>query len=624
MKRKLQNTTSKVRSATNRIWSISAIAVILVLWQMISSLGIVDSFMLPSPIQVVQALMSEFPVLVEHSVITLSEAFLGLILGILLGFVMAVFMDRFDVLYQAFYPLIVLTQTIPTVAIAPLLVLWFGYEMAPKVILVVITTFFPITVGLLNGFKSVDPDAVNLLRAMGASQTHIFRYIKLPGAMSQFFAGLRISASYAIVGAVISEWLGGFGGLGVYMTRVKKAFSFDKMFAVIFLISMISLLLMKGVDLLQKKCMPWENLGGDSTNQSAGKLSEKLSGKRHLAVAAVAVLAALSLMIAFEGSNAESRTDRVNSGLDTSIVDKDLEKITFVLDWTPNTNHTGLYVALEKGYFKEAGLDVEIVQPPEDGAVSLVASGKAQFGISFQDSLAAALSGEQALPVTAVAAVIQHNTSGIISRAGEGMDRPKGLEGHTYATWNGAIELATVEEVMKVDGGDYAKLELIPSTVTDEVSALRAKSVDALWIFYGWAGVKTELEGLETDYFAFAQIDSVFDYYTPVIISGDKFLEEHPETAKAFLSAVSKGYEFAIENPEEATEILCSAAPELEPELVLASQKYLADQYQADAPYWGYMDAKRWKGFYEWVNEKGLVEDEVPLDTGFTNDYLPQ
>ena len=194
----------------------------------------------------------------EHSVITLAEAFLGLGIGILLGFVMAVLMDQFEVLYKACYPLIVLTQTIPTVAIAPLLVLWFGYEMTPKVILIVITTFFPIAVGLLNGFKSTDPDSVNLLRAMGAGRWQIFRYIKLPGAMSQFFSGLRISASYAVVGAVISEWLGGFGGLGVYMTRVKKAFAFDKMFAVIFLISFISLLLMKGVDLVQKKCMPWE------------------------------------------------------------------------------------------------------------------------------------------------------------------------------------------------------------------------------------------------------------------------------------------------------------------------------------------------------------------------------
>ena len=189
---------------------------------------------------------------------TLTEAFWGLGLGILLGFVMAVLMDQFEGLYQAFYPIIVLTQTVPTVAIAPLLVLWFGYEMTPKVILIVITTFFPIAIGLLNGFRSADNDSIHLLRAMGADRWQIFRHIKLPGAMSQFFAGLRISASYAIVGAVISEWLGGFNGLGVYMTRVKQAFAFDKMFAVIFLISIISLLLMKGVDVLQKACMPWD------------------------------------------------------------------------------------------------------------------------------------------------------------------------------------------------------------------------------------------------------------------------------------------------------------------------------------------------------------------------------
>ncbi len=302
----------------------------------------------------------------------------------------------------------------------------------------------------------------------------------------------------------------------------------------------------------------------------------------------------------------------------------DLETVTFVLDWTPNTNHTGLYVAQEKGYFEEAGLEVEIVQPPEDGAAVLVASGKAEFGISFQDSMAAALTGDSALPITAVASVIQHNTSGIISRAGEGMDTPKGMEGHTYATWNGAIELATLEEVVKADGGDFSKVELIPSTVTDEVSALKTESVDSIWIFYAWAGVKTELEGLETDYFEFADIDPVFDYYTPVIIAGNDFLEKNPETAKAFMEAVSKGYQFAIENPEEAAEILCKYAPELDEELVVASQKYLAAEYQAEAPYWGYIDAERWNNFYQWVNDNNLVEEKVPLNTGFTNDFLPQ
>ena len=248
----------KSQSITNKIWSCSAIVAIIILWQVVCGVGMVEDFLLPSPMQVVKAFTKEFPVLMEHSLITLSEALLGLLIGIVLGFAIAVLMDQFKPLYKAFYPLVVLTQTIPTVAIAPLLVLWFGYDMAPKVILIVITTFFPIAVGLLNGFKSADVDAIHLLQAMGAGRIQIFRQIKLPSAMSQFFAGLRISASYAVVGAVISEWLGGFRGLGVYMTRVKKAFSFDKMFAVILLIAIISLLLMKCVDLLRKKCMPWE------------------------------------------------------------------------------------------------------------------------------------------------------------------------------------------------------------------------------------------------------------------------------------------------------------------------------------------------------------------------------
>lgn len=300
------------------------------------------------------------------------------------------------------------------------------------------------------------------------------------------------------------------------------------------------------------------------------------------------------------------------------------EKITFVLDWTPNTNHTGLYVAAEKGYFEEAGLDVEIVQPPEDGADALVASGKAQFGVSFQDSMAPGVAGDKALPNTAVAALIQHNTSGIVSRKGEGMDVPKGLEGKKYATWDAPIEKAMMKNVVETDGGDFSKVELIPSTVTDEVSALKTKSVDAIWIFYAWAGIATEVADLDTDYFAFKDINPVFDYYTPVIIANNDFLEKNPDTAKAFLGALKKGYEFAIEDPEAAADILCKASPELDKELVKASQEYLKDQYKAEVDRWGYIDPERWNAFYNWLNENELSETEIPENTGFSNEYLPE
>ena len=240
----------------------AAAVVLLAAWSAVSGLELVPRYMLPAPWEVVAAFFADLPVLAEHSVITLQEAFYGLVLGVGLGFVFAAAMDAWTVLRRALYPILVLTQTVPTVAIAPLLVLWFGYEMAPKVILIVIVTFFPVTVGLLEGFSAADPDAVALMRAMGATKGQIFRYIKFPSALPRFFSGLRIAAAYAVVGAVISEWLGGFGGLGVYMTRVKQAFAFDKMFAVIFLISAISLGLMALVDRAEKRCMPYRKENG--------------------------------------------------------------------------------------------------------------------------------------------------------------------------------------------------------------------------------------------------------------------------------------------------------------------------------------------------------------------------
>lgn len=249
--------TKKLPSITNKLPAAVALLGILLLWELLCRSGMIPGYMLPSPGNVIHALLADLPMILNHARITLQEALYGLCIGIALAFFMATLMDHFLVLHQAFYPLMIITQTIPTIAIAPVLVLWMGFGMAPKITLVVITTFFPIAVGLLDGYKSVDADAIRLMRSMGASRLQIFTHVKFPSALPQFFSGLKISASYAVVGAVISEWLGGFHGLGVYMTRVKKAYAFDKMFAVILFIVIISLLLMMGVNLLRALSMPW-------------------------------------------------------------------------------------------------------------------------------------------------------------------------------------------------------------------------------------------------------------------------------------------------------------------------------------------------------------------------------
>ena len=304
---------------------------------------------------------------------------------------------------------------------------------------------------------------------------------------------------------------------------------------------------------------------------------------------------------------------------------KELTKITFCLDWTPNTNHTGIYAAQALGYFEEAGLDVSIVQPPENGAVLMCAAGQAEFAVDAQDTMAASLDLDEPLGVTAVAAMIQHNTSGILSRAGDGITSPKGLAGKTYSTWESPIEMAMIKYCMEQEGASFDDLTLIPNDITDEPAALAAHQTDAVWVFYGWSGVNSEVEGVDCDYWNFSDIAPELDYYTPVLLANNEFLEKDPETAKAFLDAARRGYEYAIENPKEAADMLIegdsTGSLKGSEDLVYASQEWLSSKYIDDAEQWGVIDPERWDAFYGWLYENELTSHDLRT-TGYTNDYL--
>lgn len=300
----------------------------------------------------------------------------------------------------------------------------------------------------------------------------------------------------------------------------------------------------------------------------------------------------------------------------------DATQITFCLDYTPNTNHTGIYVAQEKGYFADEGLTVEIVQPADGTAETLIGSGQAQFGVSYQDYIANALSADNPVEIEAVAAIIQHNTSGIMSRAEDGITSARYMEDHTYATWEMPVELATIRQVMEADGGDFDKLELVPYEVDDDVAGLKSDMFDCVWVYEGWAVQNAAVQGFDVNYFSFIDMDDVFDFYTPVIAANPTFASENPEVAQAFLRACRKGYEYAIENPDDAASILLEAAPELSEDLVRASAAYLAEQYQAEASAWGVIDQERWDAYFQWLNDGGLVENELDVDAGWTMDYL--
>jgi len=300
---------------------------------------------------------------------------------------------------------------------------------------------------------------------------------------------------------------------------------------------------------------------------------------------------------------------------------EDPNNISFVLDWTPNTNHTGVYVAIANGYYDEAGLDVKILNPPESGAPAFVANGTAQFGVDFQESLGIGLALDGPLPVTAVAAIISHNNSGIISLKEKRIDDFSKLEGKTYASWLVPAELPVLKQTMTDAGGDFDKLKVVDAPATDVLSMIATGLVDAVWVYESADVIAADVLGVECNFIRFADTSPVLDFYTPIIIANDDFLKNHPETAKKFIQATAAGYEFAINNPREAADILLDAVPELTPELVYASQEYLAGTYaSADIP-WGVFDEERWRAFYDWMYEQGIIQ--TPLGSkGFTNEFI--
>ncbi len=347
---------------------------------------------------------------------------------------------------------------------------------------------------------------------------------------------------------------------------------------------------------------------------------KNLSRRAFLGAGALACTSALAACGSYDNSGAQSQSQ--SSSASSSSDSSETTHIDFCLDYTPNTNHTGIYVAQKKGWFADEGLDVSIIQPADDTAEALIGSGQAQMGVSYQDYIANALASDNPLPIQAVAAIIQHNTSGIMSRQEDGITSAKKMEDHVYATWDMPVEQATIKQVMEADGGDFSKLKMVAYAVDDEVSGLKANMFDCVWVYEGWAVQNAAVQNYPVNYFSFISMDPVFDFYTPVLAANNDFCKENPDTVAAFVRAAKKGYEYAIENPDEAADILLEEVPELDSALVKKSQTYLAGQYQADASSWGIIDADRWAAYFQWLNDNDLVTNKLDVNAGWTMDYL--
>ena len=306
-----------------------------------------------------------------------------------------------------------------------------------------------------------------------------------------------------------------------------------------------------------------------------------------------------------------------------------MTKVTLALDWTPNTNHTGIYIAKTKGFFQNQGLDVEILPFTSNASPDvLVSLGKADIGISSTEWII----GDAALgsPVKSIAAIIQHNTSALITLADSGLKRPKDLANKKYGGFGAPFESAVVGQIIKKDGG-----KPVIKNITIDVGALKAlegKRIDFVWAYQGWEVIEAKREGFKVNVMPITDY-GIADYYSPVFITSQKTIETKKEILGKFMKALSDGYEFARTNPKESATILIQSVPAgtfPDEGLVYESQEYLSPRYADKERVWGLQDAKAWQDFGKFLLDSGSITDqngktvkEIDLDSLYTNELLP-
>ncbi len=252
---------------------IALIFILLVSWEMIVTWREISTWILPAPSETLLVIWESYPILIPHILQTLQEIALGLLVALVTGVGLAAALDLSAWLRRAVYPLLVISQTIPILALAPLLIIWFGFGLTPKVLVVTLFCFFPIAINTTDGLRATDPDLLSLLRAMGATRRQLWLKVRLPSSLPYFFSGLRIAATYSVVGAIVGEWVGASKGLGIYMLRSANAFKTDQVFAAIVISSLLSLTLFASVYLLERALLPWYH--STQRTQEWQALSEK-------------------------------------------------------------------------------------------------------------------------------------------------------------------------------------------------------------------------------------------------------------------------------------------------------------------------------------------------------------
>jgi len=297
--------------------------------------------------------------------------------------------------------------------------------------------------------------------------------------------------------------------------------------------------------------------------------------------------------------------------------------VILMLNWTPNAQHAGIYAADQLGFYDEAGIDLEIVEPATSGVEPVVAQGEADFGLAQAESLLPARAA--GVPVVSIASLLPHNDSSLMALSDSGITRPRDLEQHTYGGYGGALETELINRLVTCDGGDPDEVEFVEVGNVDYLTGMQRDRFDFAWVFNGWDALRAEaVDGVDMSTIPFVEhTDCIPDWYTPLVLTSESMLEDDPDLVTDFLTATSRGYWVAIDDPERAAALLLEAVPELDRELVEASAEYHSTRFvDPDRP-WGHQEAQVWSDFAAFLVDAGLLDEPIDITEAFTDEFVP-
>ncbi|MHC8509692.1 MAG: ABC transporter substrate-binding protein [Rhodospirillales bacterium] len=552
---------------------------LLALWQAAVWAVAPPPFILPGPAAVAAAWLHDPGLYLAHGAVTAAEIGLGLIFGVALGVSTALMIAGAPRAAPWLMPVLVISQAVPVFALAPVLVLWFGYGIASKAAMATLIIFFPVTSAFLDGLRRTEPGWLDLARTMNARPAAVLWRVRAPAALPALASGVRVAAAVAPIGAVVGEWVGAGGGLGYLMLHANGRMQTDVMFAALATLAVLALIIFFGLDGILRRATAWQ-----AETAPPCACGATLKRNPNTMKMCISLLAGLMLV------------------LSTALPARAENSLTVILDWFLNPDHATLVIAQEAGIFERAGLVVDMTEPgdPNDPP-KLVAAGNADLAVSYQPQLHVHVA--QDLPLTRVATLVATPLNALVVLDDGPVKTLADLKGRKIGYSVGGFEDALLGQMLESAELTLDDVELVnvnfslsPSLISGQVDAV-------IGAFRNFELNQMDIAGHPGR--AFYPEEHGVPAYDELIIVAHKD-EADDDAVRAFVEALEEAVRFVVNRPLESWSMFIKAHPRLDDEL---NRRAWRDTVRRFALRPGALDERRYERFAEFLEDRGLIDD---------------